>query len=314
MATPHNGLLNWQALSRHGLKRRKLFQSILFPINFSAACKQTAPYVRSLADLTGGTVTLLHVVPGHSGWYGAADIHEDATSYQRLCGMKRTQLCALAAFQHEYFENVPCETRVAFGCIGEQIVDYAEHAGMDLIMMSTAAAAEAPRRFVSPTLTHVLRESSCPVWSAPQSDRLRSFEGLNSIVCALPREGISGRYVNEAVAIADVFEGKLTFVSAASPGIARTEESRVLSLEEEFPEAGLDQLATGGQLPVFRRDWPGRTRRSSYRRTSQRGFGAHLPPPQILLQQGARRAHARDRYGSAMPRTGSTVESRNGFA
>jgi nucleotide-binding universal stress UspA family protein len=241
----------WQALSIHGLKRKKIFQSILFPVDFSPASKEAAPYVRNLAELTGGTVTLFHVVPWRSAWYGAADVQDDENSCERLRGIKRAQLCALAAFQDEYFEGVSCEKRVEAGCIGEQIVDYAEHTGTDLIMMATSAHAHGPRRFVSPTLTHVLREAPCPVWTAPQSDRLCSFEGFNNIICALPQEGISGSYVNEAVAVADVFGSKLTFVSAVSPGVARTEECRVLCLEEEFPEAGLDQLASGSRLPVY---------------------------------------------------------------
>ena len=57
--------------------------------------------------------------------------------------------------------------------------------------------------------------------------------------------------MNEAISVADVFDSKLTFVSAVSPGVAPTEECRVLSLEKEFPEAGLDQLASGSRLPVY---------------------------------------------------------------
>jgi nucleotide-binding universal stress UspA family protein len=177
-----------------------MFQSILFPVDFSPACEETAPYVRNLAELTGGVVTLLHVVPWRSAWYGAADVYNETNSHEKLRAMKSAKMCSLAGFRGQYFQSTRCDKRIAFGCVGDQIVDYAEHTGMDLIMMASGEDAHVARPFVSSTLTHVLREAPCPVWTAPRRNALRPFEGLHSLVCALSPEEISGENVNETVA------------------------------------------------------------------------------------------------------------------
>jgi nucleotide-binding universal stress UspA family protein len=251
MVTYNTSRPNWNALSSRGLKAKKIFQAILFPVDFSAACTAMAPYVRDLAELTGGSVTLLHVIPCPSAWYGASDVHYGTDSNETLRGMKRAVLSALAAFQDRYFSGIACEKRIESGCIGEQIVDCAEHAGMDLIMIAAGGTAGSARRFACPTLTYVLRDAPCPVWIAPDCDHLRSFQGFNSIVCAVAPEEISGEYVNEALSIAGVFGSRLTFVSAVTPDVTRTEQCRVARLEEEFSGGSMGQFAAGSRLSVY---------------------------------------------------------------
>src|SRR5947209_548764 len=89
--------------SRQDLQRNRMFQSILFPVDFSDACKATARYVRGLAELTGGTVTLLHVVPWRPAWYGAADVYSGSDDDQTVRALKKVQMSALANFRDEYF-------------------------------------------------------------------------------------------------------------------------------------------------------------------------------------------------------------------
>jgi nucleotide-binding universal stress UspA family protein len=251
MFTSKTCYLDWQALSRHGLRRKKIFRSILFPIDFSMACRATATYVRDLAELTGGTVTLLHVVPWHSAWYGAADVYSGTELDETLRGLKKIQMCSLARFRDEYFDGVPCQIRVESGSVGGQIVDFAEHSGTDLIMMASRGGAANAPSLIGSIIKQVLRNASCAVWTGPHSDRLKPFAGFNSIVCALCPDEISGEYVNETTALGTIFGSKLTFVSAVAAESVRAEHCRVLTLEEEYPEAGLDQLTAGARCPVY---------------------------------------------------------------
>jgi hypothetical protein len=55
------------------MAQKPAFRSILFPVDFSKMSEATVPYVRGLAELTRATVTLLHVVPWLSGWYGETE-------------------------------------------------------------------------------------------------------------------------------------------------------------------------------------------------------------------------------------------------
>jgi nucleotide-binding universal stress UspA family protein len=75
--------------------------------------------------------------------------------------------------------------------------------------------------------------------------------GFHSMVCALSPSAISGEYVNETVALSAVFRSKLTFASAVTPDSGAAESSRVLTLEEEYAEAGLDQLVGGSKCAVY---------------------------------------------------------------
>jgi nucleotide-binding universal stress UspA family protein len=251
MLTSSGWHLDWEALSRHGLRRNRIFQSILFPVDFSDSCKATASYVRDLAKLTGGTVTLLNVIPWRPGWYGAADVYSGNDGNETLSGPKKAQLSALARFCDEYFSEVPCQIRVESGVVGEQIVDYAEHSGTDLIMMPTRGTASTNRSLIGPTTTAVLRNASCAVWTGPHSEKLRPFTGFPSIVCAIAPDMILGEYVNETTALGAIFGSRVTFASAITSAGTSDEGGRVLTLEEEYPEAGVDQLVAGSRSLVY---------------------------------------------------------------
>ncbi|MGA8597585.1 MAG: universal stress protein [Bryobacteraceae bacterium] len=237
------------ALGRHGLRRNKIFQSILFPVNFSSASKAIAPYVRDLAKLTGGTVTLLHVVPRRSAWYGAADLYFGTDSLETLRELRKVHLPALAKFRDEYFEGVPCQTRIQCGSVAGQIIEFAEQSGADLIMMGIPGVGKGDGSLMDSIVAEVLRDAPCAVWTNPHAGSLKPFTGFHSIVCALSPNRIRGEYVKETAALGSVFGSRLTFVSAIPPGSMDGEDSRVLTLEEQYPEARQDQLAGTG--PVY---------------------------------------------------------------
>src|SRR5438105_1962559 len=49
------------------------FKHILFPVDFSDRSYGAAPYVRAMAERSGGAVTLLNVVETPPAWLGAGD-------------------------------------------------------------------------------------------------------------------------------------------------------------------------------------------------------------------------------------------------
>jgi nucleotide-binding universal stress UspA family protein len=251
MVTSNTWHPNWQALGKDGVRRNKLFQSILFPVDFSDSCKAISPYVRDLAEFTGGTVTLLHVVPWRPAWYGAADVYSGSDDHETVRGLKKVQMSALASFRDEYFSGVQCQIRIESGSVAQQIVDYAEHSGADLIMMPAPGTGSSGRALIDRITETVVREASCPVWTAPHSGKLKPFTGFCSIVCAIPPDTILGDYVNQTAALGAVFGSRVTFASAITPASASGEGSRVLPLEEEYSEAGLDRLVAGSRCPVY---------------------------------------------------------------
>lgn len=56
--------------------------------------------------------------------------------------------------------------------------------------------------------------------------------------------------MSEATALSAFFGSKLTFVSATAAPSDFGEDPRILPIEQEYPQAGLDQLVTGNGWPV----------------------------------------------------------------
>lgn len=216
-------------LSGYALRPPKIFRSIVFPVDFSGTCKATAPYVRDFAEFTGGTVTLLHVVPERSAWYGAADVYSGFDDYEVLRRLKKIQMSALAAFCDEYFNGVECQTRIESGSVADRIIDYTERSGTDLIMMPRCGTVNTAGPLGGPVLEKVLRDAACAVWTSPQSDKLKPFTGFHSIVCTISPSTIPSEYVNETMALGSSFGGRVSFVSAVTIAGSFTEDPRVLS-------------------------------------------------------------------------------------
>ena len=229
MITQTTCQLDRRPLKEYSLRRHKIFRSIVFPVDFSDTCKATAQYVRDLAKLTGGTVTLLHVAPERSAWYGAADVHSGFDTYERLRGLKEMQMSALAIFRDEYFDGVDCQIRIESGSVADRIIDYTERSGTDLIMMPWSQTVSPARSFLGSVLEKVLRNAACAVWTSPQSDKLKPFSGFHSIVCTISPNTIPSEYVSDTMTLGAIFGGKVSFVSAVAGSFEG--DPRALSLE-----------------------------------------------------------------------------------
>jgi hypothetical protein len=121
-------------------------------------------------------------------------------------------------------------------------------------MMPVRGKASDGRPFIGSVIPAVLRDAPCPVWTSTQADRLKPFTGFRSIVCAIAPDSVLDSsipaYVSETAALRAVFGSKLTFVSATAAPSDFGEDPRMLPIEQEYPEAGLDQLITGSRWPV----------------------------------------------------------------
>jgi nucleotide-binding universal stress UspA family protein len=157
-------------------------------------------------------MTLLHVVPERSAWYGAADAHSGFDDYEVLRRLKKIQMSALATFRDEYFNGVECQIRIESGSVADCIIDYTERNGADLIMMPRCGSFNPAGSLVGPVLEKVLRDAACAVWTSPQSDKLKPFTGFHSIVCAISPNTIPSEYVNETMALGASFGGRVSFV------------------------------------------------------------------------------------------------------
>ncbi|MBV9035368.1 MAG: universal stress protein, partial [Acidobacteriaceae bacterium] len=135
------------------------FTSILFPVDFSPATTATVPHVRGLAQWTGAKVTLLHVVPWLSAWYGATELLPPIPGDEGLRALEQGMALTLKAFHKQDFSDVNCECRLDLGAVAETITETAGKIGADLIMMPTRGLGRSRPFLIGSTTAKVLHDA-----------------------------------------------------------------------------------------------------------------------------------------------------------
>ena len=233
------------------------FNSILFPVDFSEMSAATAPHVRGLAELTGATVTLLHVVPWLSAWYGTTEIRSAVAGDHDLRNLEKQQTIALERFREKYFHNVHPRVCVKSGAVAETISDTASEISADVIMMPTRGLGRSRPFLIGATTAKVLHDARCAVWTSPHLSSLKPFKGYRHVLCTVDREDIPPGYLEQALRVASYFESQLSFVTAVPSLIGGFgEERHSKSLAHEFPQAHLEGLAAAGNCAVLNETGP----------------------------------------------------------
>lgn len=150
-------------LTVHGeLPAGGTIRTILVPVDFSKASKAALATARSLAELWGGRLHLLHlvepmIVPGP---YGMLPAGQPITlDYEALAQRASEQLADL-------MKGVPedsYELHVRVGSARVDIVDVAQRLPADLIVQASRGLTGLPRLLLGSTAEHVLRTAPCPV-------------------------------------------------------------------------------------------------------------------------------------------------------
>lgn len=219
------------------------FQSILFPVDFSEASASTALHVRGVAERTGARVTLLHVIPWLSAWYGETELRAAVPGDDALRNLADQSATALKMFRAKYFSDIPSSSQVTTGAVAETITETAAESGVDLIMMSTRGLGKSRPFLIGSTTAKVLHDATCAVWTSPHIKPHNCFGKYEHILCSVDREDIPHGYIEEAIRLAACFQSKLTFLTAVPSCVGGCgDEHHIDSLAREFPRVHLEQL------------------------------------------------------------------------
>lgn len=164
-----------------------MFHHILFPIDFSERCKEAVPFVKAFADRYRAKVTLMHVVQIPTGWYGGME-----AAYPVMFDVPEMEKEARQELIKFYLGPTDSEPVadlvevVAHGDPSAEIVQYAEHAGVDLIMMPTHGYGKFRRLLLGSVTAQVLHDALCPVWTAAHAEEeWASHPECRHILCAV---------------------------------------------------------------------------------------------------------------------------------
>ncbi|MFL6446160.1 MAG: universal stress protein [Bryobacteraceae bacterium] len=219
----------------------KAFHSILFPVDFSVSSEATAPHVRYIAEQSGATVVLLHVIPWLSAWYSVTELRPAILGDPDLRRLEEYAQVSLETFREKYFSGIPSHREVQSGAVAETIVDRAASWGVDLIMMPTRGLGRSRPFLIGSTTAKVLHDAMCSVWTSPHLGDAEPGPYKN-VLCTVDRDEIPRGYLEEATRLATCFESKLNFVTAVPSYVGGTGDEHTLRhLTTEFPQAEVHQ-------------------------------------------------------------------------
>ena len=137
-------------------------KKILFPLEFATISPAVVPWVETVAQTFGAQVHVLHVVPLGSflGMPYASEIFKASDD----AGLIRKAEQYVGEFINEHFAK-PGElaTACVTGDPGQEIVNYVEANGIDLVVMGTHAKHGLDRTLYGSVTEKVLRYSPVPV-------------------------------------------------------------------------------------------------------------------------------------------------------
>jgi nucleotide-binding universal stress UspA family protein len=175
---------------------------VLYPTDFSAACRGLAPAVRRMVESWQAEVTLLHVLEGRPRFAPPNEL-EDAMSVLEAIGEKELPF-------------VRVNPRVERGRPAERILQYAQSHGVDLIV-TPARMPSAGRQPFGVVTEEILAAAPCAVWLdwTPRPADV-PVDGRR-VCCALDFDGSEELVLREAAALANERRTGLAIVHAFDP-------------------------------------------------------------------------------------------------
>jgi nucleotide-binding universal stress UspA family protein len=137
------------------------FKKILFPVDLSEASPTIVPYVREMAAKFDAEVHLLFVARILQHFTSIYVPHPSVNKFEAeiVKGAEKK----LQEFTEEYFEDVPCKTRVVLGDAAEETLRYVRSEGIDLIVMGTHGRKGLEHIIFGSVAERVVKKSQIPV-------------------------------------------------------------------------------------------------------------------------------------------------------
>ena len=228
---------------------------ILFPVDFSEACRLFAPVVRTVACRAGAQLTMLNTLELPSGYYSNPYA---LLTFGDVLGTMRRQRRDYLNFARSEFVTLPSVARISkHGRVAETIVEYAVKRDVDLIMMPTHGIGPFRRVLLGSVTAKVLHDAQCPVWTSAHSTEIPHPERMRTVLCAVDLSDVAIGVMQYASSLSQLFGTRLRFINVFDVGESWT----VRYFESEFVArmegVALEQLAelqnragTSGEMTV----------------------------------------------------------------
>lgn len=195
------------------------FRRILFPVDYSAPCRATIPYVQDMVRQFSADLALVHAYSLRPAFVtrdleGVMVYNDLATDPGMVEEARRFEVERLRKFAIEMFPDQRVESIAEEGEAGTVIHRVLQHHGADLIMMPTRGDAPLRRFLLGSVTAKVLHDVSAAVWTGVGS-ALESHQPsipYKSIVCALDESEEAEAVLRAAAALAKSCKAALSLV------------------------------------------------------------------------------------------------------
>ena len=143
------------------IRSKSAARRLLVPVDFSDSSLRALRYAVGLAAESGGSLTIVHVVPADYGWLGIGQ-EEFRDLDKSLQHQAADRLRALA--DANVPRNTSADLEVRVGRPAEEIVAAAGETKSDLIVLSTHGLTGLDRYLIGSVADRVARLSPCPVF------------------------------------------------------------------------------------------------------------------------------------------------------
>ena len=137
------------------------FKQILFPVDLSEVSAKIVPYVREMAEKFEAEVHLLFVARILQHFTSIYVPHPSINQFEEE--MKKGAEKKLQEFIEEYFKDVPCKARVILGDAAQEVLNYIQSEGIDLVIMGTHGRKGLEHIIFGSVAERVVKHSPVPV-------------------------------------------------------------------------------------------------------------------------------------------------------
>ncbi len=188
----------------------KAIKKILFPTDFSDCANQALPHAVFLAEQFGAELHMLHALLLHdedpnNPLYNFPQPDE---VYRTVAATAESRMGELLR-SHRSDQLVVREVQRRGLAPGVVILEYAQEASVDLVVMATHGRRGLGRLFLGSVAEEVVRLAPCPVLCLHGEEAARSVDSFDTILVPVDFSDYSRRALQEAIELADVYGSKL---------------------------------------------------------------------------------------------------------
>jgi nucleotide-binding universal stress UspA family protein len=219
----------------------KLFENILFPVDFSHRSKAMAPFVGATAARLQARLTVLHVL----------DMPKSGEE-PPFADLAREFQATLDTFGSDAFAGQQVRRVLRTGRPSAEILKLIEEENIDVVVMPTHGFSRFRQFLLGSVTASVLHDAACPVWTTAHAEDAMMPAEIRSVVCAIDMSKESSDLLAKARDVAAAYGATLAVVHAVpavdprfySEVSARAHRFLVDAAERAYPEiassAGVD--------------------------------------------------------------------------